>query len=51
MKHRGKHTSTTIEELFGNGVLCGSSPRLYNEDLRELELELRESLESAAEDG
>jgi hypothetical protein len=34
----------------GNGVFCGSAPSLYNEDLRQLESELRVSLESAVED-
>jgi hypothetical protein len=37
----------TIEGLLGNGVSVGSDPSLYNEDLRQLELELWESPELA----
>jgi hypothetical protein len=48
MQRRGKHTSTTIEELLGNGVFC--SIRLYNEGPRPAELELSKSLETAVED-
>jgi hypothetical protein len=36
----------TIEEAVFS---AGTGPRLYNEDLRRLELELRESLEAAVE--
>jgi hypothetical protein len=46
----GKHTSVTIEELLGNGVFRGADRRLYNEDLRQLRGELRESLETPVED-
>jgi hypothetical protein len=41
MQRRGKHTSITTEELLGNCVLRGSSPKLYNEDLRQIESEPR----------
>jgi hypothetical protein len=50
MQRLDKHTSITIEELLVNCVFCGSVPRLYNEDLRQLREELRESLETAVED-
>jgi hypothetical protein len=49
VQRRAKHTSVTIEELLENGVFCGSAPKLCNEDLRQLELELRESLEMVVE--
>jgi hypothetical protein len=39
---------TTIEEAVFS---VRTAPRLYNEDLRQLELELRKSLEAAVEDG
>jgi hypothetical protein len=34
----------------GKGVFCGSALKLYNEDPRPAEIELRESLEMAVED-
>jgi hypothetical protein len=30
-QRRDKHTSVTIEELLGNGVLCWGASRLYKE--------------------
>jgi hypothetical protein len=50
MQRRGKHTSITIEELLGNGVYVAAAPWLYNDDLRRLRIELRESPEAAVED-
>jgi hypothetical protein len=50
MQWRGKYASVTIEELLGNGVFVGSAPRLYNEDPRPAEIELRETVDKAAED-
>jgi hypothetical protein len=44
MERRGKHTSVTIEEA------SGAAPRLYDEDLRQLGGELRESIEISVED-
>jgi hypothetical protein len=38
-----------MELLLRGGVLCGSAPRLYNEDLSQLRGELRESLEMVVE--
>jgi hypothetical protein len=43
----GKHT--TIEVLLETVLSVGAAPRLYNEDLRQLRGELRESLETAVE--
>jgi hypothetical protein len=43
-----KHT--TIGVLLETVFSVGSASRLYNEDLWQLELELRESLETAVED-
>jgi hypothetical protein len=40
-----KVTSCNIRRRFAGGFLCGSASRLHNEDLTQLELELRESLE------
>jgi hypothetical protein len=50
MQRRGKRACITIEEMLGNGVFCWGRPTLYNEDLRQLESELRESLEMPVED-
>jgi hypothetical protein len=50
MLRRGKHTCIKIEELLGNGVSFGAAPRLYNEDPRPVEIELRDSLEMAVQD-
>jgi hypothetical protein len=38
-----------MELLLRAGVFCGSAPRLYNEDLRQLIGEFREFLEMAVE--
>jgi hypothetical protein len=38
------------EELLGNGVFFGADLRIYNEDPRPAEIELRESLGAAVED-
>jgi hypothetical protein len=46
MQRLGKYISATIEKLLRNGVFCGGRP----EDLRQLRIELRESLEMAVED-
>jgi hypothetical protein len=49
----GKHiptatnTQATVEGYLGNSVFCGSTPRLYNEDLMQLEVELSRVLELA----
>jgi hypothetical protein len=37
-QQRGKHSFIRIEDLLGNGVFCESAPRLYNENLKQLEL-------------
>jgi hypothetical protein len=39
-----------MELLLRDSVYCGSTPRLYNEDLRQLRGEVRKSLEAAVED-
>jgi hypothetical protein len=44
----GKHT--TIGVLLETVFSVGAVPRLYNENLRQLRLELRESLKAAVED-
>jgi hypothetical protein len=35
MKRRGTHTSITIEELLGKGVLCWGRPEVIQRELRE----------------
>jgi hypothetical protein len=47
MQRRGKQPYITIEGLLGNGVLFEAE---YNEDPRQLRVELRDSLEKAVED-
>jgi hypothetical protein len=48
MQQYGKHTSAAVNEhaTIEEAVFSvWPAPRLYNEDLRQLELELRETLE------
>jgi hypothetical protein len=48
-----RHISAAVNQhaILGEAMFSvGAAPRLYNEGLRELELELRESLEMALED-
>jgi hypothetical protein len=48
-KRCGKHlcSSESARNNKGSGVFCGSSSRLYNEDLTQLELELSRVAELA----
>jgi hypothetical protein len=43
------NTHATIEELLGNDIFVVATPRLYNEVIRQLRADLRESLETAVE--
>jgi hypothetical protein len=43
--HLRGDVTLTIEEVMHAGVYCRSAPRLYNEDLTQLELELGRVLE------
>jgi hypothetical protein len=50
MQRRGKHTSITIEELLGNGDSVVINRRLYDEDTRPAETELKKSPGTGVED-